>query len=178
MVQARVEKKDPEAISLLGEGYFHGNLGLQKDMQRAIELWTEAAELGSIAALYSLALSYNRGEGVQQDEAKGAEFYTKAAMQGHVDSRHNLGHYEAQKLKLDHAVKHYLISAKMGDGDSVEIIKTMFKEGLATKEQYAQALRGCQDAVEEMKSPERDEVKKRLGDSARRVGRADIRAGH
>ena len=38
----------------------------------------------------------------------------------------------------------------------------MFMEGIATKEQYAEALKGYQDAVEEMKSHDRDEAE-RLG---------------
>ena len=38
----------------------------------------------------------------------------------------------------------------------------MFQDGIATKEDYADALKGYQDAVEEMKSPERDEAKKFL----------------
>ena len=32
----------------------------------------------------------------------------------------------------------------------------MLADGMATKAQYAEALKGYQDAVEEMKSPERD----------------------
>ena len=34
MVQARVAKKDPEAIHMLGEEYYQGGLGLRKDMPR------------------------------------------------------------------------------------------------------------------------------------------------
>jgi len=90
MIRARVAKKDPEAINLHGGKYFFGKLGLQKDSRRAVELWTEAAELGSIDALFSLGLAHRRGEGVQ-DMSKAVEFYEKAAMQGHVASRHNLG---------------------------------------------------------------------------------------
>ena len=85
-------------------------------------------------------------------------------MQGHVASRHNLGEYEVESGNCDRAVRYFLISAKLGYEDSVENIKVMFKVGIATKEQYAQALRGYQDAVEEMKSPERDEAKKILLD--------------
>ena len=55
-----------------------------------------------------------------------------------------------------------MISAKMGYEDSLNAIKAMFKAGLATKEQYAEALLGYRDAVEEMKSPQREEAK-RLG---------------
>ncbi|EJK77571.1 hypothetical protein THAOC_00589, partial [Thalassiosira oceanica] len=50
MIQARVAKKDPTAILSLGQKYFLGDLGLQKDMQKSMELWTEAAELGSLEA--------------------------------------------------------------------------------------------------------------------------------
>ena len=56
-------------------------------------------------------------------------------------------------------MRHYLISAKLGDKDGVDAINTMFLKGFATKEQYAQAMKGFQDAVEEMKSPDREEAK-------------------
>ncbi|EJK51934.1 hypothetical protein THAOC_28848, partial [Thalassiosira oceanica] len=46
MVQKRVDKRDAVAIYQLGQKYFHGILGLPKDVPRAIELWLEAAELG------------------------------------------------------------------------------------------------------------------------------------
>ncbi|EJK74510.1 hypothetical protein THAOC_03807, partial [Thalassiosira oceanica] len=160
MVQARVLKKDPVAIHSLGKVYWHGVHGLQKDMRKAVELWTEAAELGSIEALFSLGVLYDRGEGgVEQDMAKAVGFYAKAAIQGHVESRYNLGGCEGQMGNYDRALRHYLISAKMGMKDSVEAIKPMFMDGIATKEQYAQSLRGYQDAVEEMKSHDRDEAK-------------------
>ena len=57
-------------------------------------------------------------------------------------------------------MRHYLISAKMGHKDSLETIKKMFKAGIATKEHYAEALKGYQDAVDEMKSHDRDEASK------------------
>ena len=46
----------------------------------------------------------------------------------------------------------------MGLKESVQVIKKLFMGGLATKEQYAQALRGYQDAVEETRSRDRDEA--------------------
>ena len=60
MIQKRVEKKDPEAIYLLGQKYFFGSLGLQKDMRKAFDLFTEAAELGSIDALFSLGFAVGK----------------------------------------------------------------------------------------------------------------------
>ncbi|EJK57297.1 hypothetical protein THAOC_22675, partial [Thalassiosira oceanica] len=78
---------------------------MQKDMRKAVELYTEAAELGSIQALFDLGNAYNHGE-----------------------------------------------------GHSLQAIKEAFMGGIATKEQYTEALKGYQDAVEEMKSHDRDEA--------------------
>ncbi|EJK76551.1 hypothetical protein THAOC_01680 [Thalassiosira oceanica] len=160
LIRARVAKKDPVAVNFLGEKYFFGELGLQRDVQKAIKLRTEAAELGSVEALFSLGDSYELGEGVGQDKVKAVELYEKAAMLGHVESRNNLGCIEAEKGNNDRALRHLLISAKMGDNNSVETIKKAFMDGLATKAQYAEALKGYQDAVEEMKSHDRDEAKR------------------
>ena len=157
-VQARVDKKDPNAITWLGYQYMKGGHGLEKDASRAVELWNEAAELGSVDAYYALGLTYINGDGVEQDAARGVGFYEKAAMLGNVDARHNLGSYECNRGNYDRAVRHLLISAKMGGTISLEVIKTLFTGGLATKSQYMGALKGYQDAMEEMKSPEREEA--------------------
>ncbi|EJK64892.1 hypothetical protein THAOC_14321, partial [Thalassiosira oceanica] len=70
MIQARVSKNDPAAIHFLGQKYYFGTLGLQKDARKAFELWEEAAELGSIDAHFDLGNAYRQGHGVQQDNAK------------------------------------------------------------------------------------------------------------
>ena len=69
---------------------------------------------------------------------------------------------EGNKGNDDRAVRHWLISAIMGHEKSVENIKQLFMRGLATKEQYTEALRGYQVAVEETKSHDRDEAKRDL----------------
>ena len=149
-------------LHLLGEKYFHGDLGLAKDVTRAIELWTEAAELGSLAAHYDLGILYYTSKGVEEDKPRGIHHWQQAAMKGDVTSRYNLGCVEDESRNHQLAVQHFMISAKMGYGDSLNGIKKMFKEGHATKAQYTEALLGYRDAVEEMKSPHREEAK-RLG---------------
>ncbi|EJK70602.1 hypothetical protein THAOC_08026, partial [Thalassiosira oceanica] len=117
-----------------------------------------AAELGSVDALYHLSIEYESEVGAKEDKARSIQVYEKAAMQGCPLSRHELGCVEGQKGNYDRAAKHFLIAAKMGLKESVENIKSMFMAGVATKEQYADALKGCRDAVEEMKSHDRDEA--------------------
>ncbi|EJK76909.1 hypothetical protein THAOC_01300 [Thalassiosira oceanica] len=162
MIRKRADKRDAEAISFLGSLYETEKLGLAKDVPRAIELWTEAADLGSIDAHYRLGNVYYTGDGVKEDKPRGVRHWQQAAMKGHAESRHNLGHAEHQKGNYQIAVQHRMISAKMGHERSLNFIKEMFKEGNTTKAQYAEALLGYRDAMEETKSHQREEAK-RLG---------------
>ena len=81
-------------------------------------------------------------------------------MKGHMLSRHNFGGLEYHKWNYELAVQHYMLSAKMGYEDSLNCIKSLFMKGEATKAQYVKALRGYGDAMQEMKSPQREEAKR------------------
>ncbi|EJK56551.1 hypothetical protein THAOC_23541 [Thalassiosira oceanica] len=135
MIQKRVDKDDPEAMHLLGTQYHLGKLGLTKDVPRTLELWMEAADLGSINAHYNLGHVYYTGDGVKEDKPRGVHHWQQAAVQGHAESRHMLGDDEYDNGDYELAVQHYMIPAKMGDEDSLNEIKDMFKEGHATKAQ-------------------------------------------
>ena len=159
MVQKRMKANDPQAFRFLASTHYFGTYGSAKDVPRAIELWREAAKLGSLEAHLMLGDQYMRGEAVAKDEAKAVEYWEVAAMQGHVESRHNLGIYESNNRNNERAVRHLMISAKMGYKESLDTIKEMFADGHALKQQYAEALAGYQIAVEETKSPDRDEYR-------------------
>ena len=160
MIRTRVEKGDAEAMHVLGDQYYHGGLGLTKDVPRAIELWTQAAGLGSMEAHYQLGFMYCTGDGVDEEKPRGIRHWQQAAMNGHVLSRHNLGIVEFKEGNYELAVQHFMISVKLGGEESLNGIREMFKGGDATKAQYAEALLGYRDAVEDMKSPQREEAKR------------------
>mmetsp|Transcript_25752 Transcript_25752/g.61212 ORF Transcript_25752/g.61212 Transcript_25752/m.61212 type:complete len:170 (+) Transcript_25752:1-510(+) len=168
MTQKRVDKGDAAAMQFLGDNYYHGMLGLAKDVPRAIDLWTEAADLGSIVTHYQLGVVYYNGLGVEEDESRGIHHWQQAAMEGHVQSRNNLGAFAFVIGKHELALQHWTVCAKMGYELSLNAIKGMFTRGQATKAQYAEALMGYQNAVEEMKSPQREEAK-RLGVYAKSI---------
>ncbi|EJK47202.1 hypothetical protein THAOC_34096 [Thalassiosira oceanica] len=133
MIQKRVDKWDAEAVYYLGQKYFYGELGLAKDVPRVIELWTEAAELGSVESHYALGIAYYIGDGVEEDKPRAIQHWQQAAMKGHVESRRNIGVVEFNKGNYKLAMKHLMISVKMGDENSLNSIKQMFMEGRATK---------------------------------------------
>ena len=159
MVRKRVDAGDPVAIWHLGNKYCFGQHGLVKDTTRAAELYERAAELGAIDAHYNLGCMYDKGTDMEIDTAKALRHYEATAMCGHVLARNNLGNAEYRAGNHDLALQHWMIAATLGYEKSLNNVKSHFINGLATKADYAAALRGYQNAVEEMSSPDRDEAK-------------------
>ncbi|EJK48441.1 hypothetical protein THAOC_32762 [Thalassiosira oceanica] len=159
MIRKRVNTGDPLAIWLLGIKYEFGQHGLEKDVTRGVELYERAAELGVKDAHYNLGVLYTIGDKVGKDTDKAIRHFEAAAICGHVPARHNLGWEEHKARNYDLAIQHFLISAKLGHNGSLSNFKTLFRSGLATKADYAAALRGHQNAIEGMSSPDRVEVK-------------------
>ena len=96
---------------------------------------------------------------MEKDLARALRHYEVAAMSGHVSARYNLGCMENDTRNYDLALQHLLIAAKLGYKNSLSNVKILFMNGLAAKADYAAALRGYQNAVEEMSSTDRDEAK-------------------
>ena len=159
-IQKRVDKGDPAAIYFLGNQYEFGEYGLEKDVTRAVELYERAAELGVKDAHYNLGVTYAGGKVVEKDMDKAFRHYEAAAMSGEVSARYNLGCEEYDAGNCDVALQHWMISAKLGDQDSLDEVKDLFMDGLASKADYVGALREYQSAIEEMSSPDRDEATK------------------
>ena len=98
------------------------------------------------------------GRGVDVDTKKATHYWGLAAMRGDVQARHNLGCNECHAGKVDRALRHWVIAVKDGDSDSLESIKRMYKNGIATKDDYAKALQSYQEYLVEVKSDQRDEA--------------------
>ena len=77
---------------------------------------------------------------------------------GDLAARYNLGAVEEELGNMDRALKHYIIAVKDGGSDSLESIKGMYKNGHATKDDYAKALSLYQAYLNEVKSDQRDEA--------------------
>ena len=147
------------AIYHLGHHYYRsGQHGLEKDVARAVKLYERAAELGLKKAHFSLGCVYYEGTEVDKDTVKAILHWEAAAVEGDVGARNFLGIIEYNDGNYGLALQHWMIDAKMGDQHSLHKIKLMFMEGLATKADYAEALRGHHSAVEEMRSPDREQA--------------------
>ena len=154
----RMELNDTEAIRCLGSYYIDGLHGLPLNMDKALELYYRAGELGHAGSYNNLGNSYYNGRGVERDEKKAKHYYELAAIGGDVYARHNLACFEAEAGNLDRALKHYMIAAEHGFKKSLGNIKRLFKIGHATKDEYTNALQSYQSYLDEIKSVQRDEA--------------------
>lgn len=155
-LRKRAALNDAEAIQDLGCKYDRGAMGFELDQLKAIELWQQAADLGSIDAHTCLAATYNEGTIVERDFKKVKYHWECAAMGGDDGSRYNLGTYEAHnKFNKDRALKHWTISARAGHDMALDQIKQGFSRGLVTKEDFEKTLRAYKNSLDEMKSEQR-----------------------
>ena len=96
---------------------------------------------------------------MEVDKEKACHFYELAAMSGDVDARHNLGCMEGRAGNHNRAMKHFILSARAGDKDSLNRVKQGFMRGHVTKDEYANTLRAYQKIQDEMKSDARDKAR-------------------
>ncbi len=150
----RVKVNDPAALSQVGVKCY-----IKGDYDGAFENWTKAAAVGGIDAHHYLSsFMYLGGEGVDKDMKRAVYHWQEAAIGGHPLARFNLGVYEKNAGRFDIAMKHFVIAAKLGYDEALEMVKAGFMDGTASKDEFAAALRGHQAAVDATKSKKREEA--------------------
>jgi len=152
----RVDMNDPIAIYKQGCYYQVGANGYPQDYTKALELWHRAAELGHATTYNNIGVSYENGIGVEVDEKKAKHHYELAAVGGDEVARNNLGRNEVRSGNMERALKHFIIAVRIGDSPSLDLIKQLYTNGHATKDDYTKALRSYQTYLDEIKSDHRD----------------------
>ncbi len=147
----RIEANDPAVLCHMSSECYRAG-----DCDAAFEYSTKAAELGNAEAHFQLGCLYWDGEGVEKDEIKKVYHLEKAAIGGHPTARYNLGLHEELNGRLDRAVKHFIIAAKLEHDKSMKALLPNYKDGHITKEEYGSTLRTHQAAIDATKSPQRE----------------------
>ncbi len=156
----RIKKNDPVAMGYMGATRYD-----EGDYENALKYWTRAAELGDAIAHFNLSCIYRDGRErfcVDKDKEKAVYHLEEAAMKGHPAARHNLGTVEAKNGSFDIAGKHLIIAANLGFHESLNALRQLYADGLASKEDYADALRAYQTAVNAAKSEDRETAEKAI----------------
>ena len=157
-IKKRIKANDPKAIFNLGCKYDKGSNGFRQNNTKALELWHRAGKLGCTDAYYNIGNAYLNGRGVQRDMKKARHYWGLAAMEGDTQARYNLGASEDIIGNMDRALKHYMIAVEGGHTNSLTMIRNLFMDGHATKDDYGTAIRSHQAYLDEIKSIQRDEA--------------------
>ena len=89
------------------------------DSEKAVKLYTEAAELGNAEAMYMLALIYHDGEIVKRNDNLAFDYLTRSAMNGNTGAQMMLAdNYEKGRgvsKDINEAIKYYAMAAAGGN---------------------------------------------------------------
>lgn len=139
------------AMQMLGESYSKGN-GVPKDISKAIEWYTKAANEGSTEAMYHLGLLYYDGTDISQDYAKAVEWVRKAADKGYVMAMVDMGIlYEVGKaIAQDYtlAKQWYEKAAEKGSLTAMNNIGRLYANGYGVEQDYKKAMEWFQKAAD------------------------------
>ena len=148
----RVAVNDAGAMSALADCYHLGECGLLQDREKALELWTQAAALGSSQAHCYLGNNYNEG-----GDLKKAKFHMgAAAIAGHEVARFNLGVIVAESGNMEQALKHWTISASAGHFVAMHHLRTCYENGIVSRESIDSTLTAYNNSCTEIRSEARD----------------------
>jgi hypothetical protein len=148
----RVEANDSGAMYVLGSQYYHGQSGLVQDREKAIELWKQAAGLGSSQTHFQLGTQYD----AEGNSKKAKVHYEAAAMAGHEAARYNLGCAEQILGNMGRAVKHWTIAASAGHHTAMHNLQKSFAFGFVGRGVIDSTLTAYNNACAEMRSEARD----------------------
>jgi TPR repeat protein len=111
------------------------------------------AEQGDAKAQFDLAMSYNIGIGVPQDDAESAKWYRKGAEQGDATAQCFLGVFYAQGRGVPQndteAAKWYRKAAEQGNAPAQYEFGFCFTEGEGVPQDYAEAAKWYRKAAEQ-----------------------------
>ena len=113
----------------------------------------KADEQGDAEVQFSIGLRYYKGESVEKDDVKAAEWFRKAAEQGLAESQNKLGlvYYRGEGVPQDdvEAVKWFRRAAEQGNARAQHSLGLMYAEGQGVPEDDAKAVKWYRKAAEQ-----------------------------
>jgi len=155
-VDQRMKVNDAHAIRDRACAYELGEDGFPRDEVKAFELFSRAAKLGLAEAHSNLGNSYKNGRGVVMNLKKSLHLYQLGAIGGDVLSRHNCGVTEAVSGNMPAAMRHFVLGAMSGYDKSMHCLRIGYEQGYVKKEELDRVLHSHHDAIDELKSEQRD----------------------
>lgn len=160
--RAAAEQGDQQAAEALArlrknegkDAFFLGVACLEKgDYVQAARFFHNAAELGHAKSQYNLALCYEGGNGVEQDQQEAVRWYRAAAEQGLADAQNNLAVFYEQgrgvKQDQHEAVRWYRAAAEQGYASAQYNLALCYEDGNGVEQDHAEAVHWYQKAADQ-----------------------------
>ncbi|MGL5836895.1 MAG: SPOR domain-containing protein [Sphingorhabdus sp.] len=109
------------------------------DYPGAVKQWRDPAAKGDADAQFNMAQAYKLGRGVKQDLNLAAEWYARAAKQGHLQAADSLGHLYHYQGKIALALPFLEGSAKRGEPRSQYLLATELFNGTNIMKDWVRA---------------------------------------
>lgn len=127
MVENHMTKNKGWAFRRMGRIFHDGEFGKTPDKKKAFELFKRGAELGDMAAMYNVAVMYNRGDDVPVSMSQALHWYQQLTLHGHAMGQYRLATHKADDGKtrvLDPSESYRLftLSSAQGCKDAMEML--------------------------------------------------------
>lgn len=134
-------EKTPEIKKILADMYYWGwGDRLDKNYEKAIELYKRAAGDGQLEAAYNLGVIYEKGLGITAQYEAAVKWYRYAAKRGFRDAQYNLANMYAKgagiKANQRIAVEWYKKAAEQGDIDAAYNLGNRYAKGEGVNVDY------------------------------------------
>ena len=143
------EQGHPDALCNYAFLLYSGN-GVEKDVERSVELFEQAAKLGQKQAMLNLGIYYINHD-VPQIE-KGMDYLKTAAKEGEAEAAYTLGilYFEGKKVPqdLELARKCFEQGAEMGEPESLYSLGFLYSKGYGVEKDPAKAVEYYRVAAE------------------------------
>ncbi|QUO21870.1 SEL1-like repeat protein [Clostridiaceae bacterium Marseille-Q4143] len=121
----------------MGENYYYGRNGKNKDLDKAMTYYLKASKLGNLDAIYSIGyIEYHQSE--KHDAKKTFNYFFEAAYRGHVAAQRYLGycywHGEGTEENIRKALIWFYKAAERGDAESMNMCAILFDEKERSKD--------------------------------------------
>lgn len=109
------------------------------DYPAAVKQWRDPAAKGDPDAQFNMAQAFKLGRGVKQDLNMAADWYARAAKQGHLQAADNLGHLYHYQGKVAQALPLLEASSQRGEPRSQYLLATELFNGVNTAKDWVRA---------------------------------------
>jgi len=135
-----VEKENVSAHANLGRMSSEG-LGIERDDERAAELFRWAAVKGDATSQYNLGRMYQEGAGITQSETEAISWLEQSAAQGFADAQNHLGtmYNNSSAPDFEQAKNWYWLACQQGHAHAQYNLGVLYYNGQGVEVDYKRA---------------------------------------